>query len=139
MGNATCKQGDQIRLMSLHEQIWQNFEHMIRDANAPELHLHKPFTTKQEFLVQCFHNYTVHNPTLKLTNLGHVILKTMYDCWSTDLPDNWTWSAQAIIHMHKKMIYPYFWDRRRFYVYHSEIGLEFELVNRDWLAWIKWE
>ncbi len=125
--------------MNMHDQIWSQFEQMVQAPDAPELRLDAPFTSQSEFLHKCFHNYTQVNKSLKLTPLGHVILKTMYDCWSIDLPEDWSWSAYTIIHMHKKMRMPYYWDRKRFYVYHSEIGLEFELVNRDWRAWIRWD
>jgi hypothetical protein len=94
---------------------------------------------KPAFLRACFWNYSEHRKSLRLTPIGHTVLKKMYECWRLPLqPEDLTVlnRGHILLQLHNNMKAPYYWDSRNFYVYHSEHALEYELVSQDFSAWI---
>jgi len=123
--------------MHMHEQIHAHFLELCAqgDSTVGAEHVHD----MADFCKICFQNYTPQNHSLKLTALGHTIMQKMYECWSMDLDENALCvlnKGQTLLLLHKKMKAPYYWNNRKFFVYHSEHALEYEMVSRDFTAWI---
>lgn len=123
----------------MFQKIWQDYQ--LLTAQAPDLPGVEIQTNSEvAFLRSCFHNYTPQNAHLRLTPQGHVILKNMYEYWQFQLTDTDLHMLQQgkwLLHLQNHMKAPYYWDRRHFYVYHSEHALEYQLVSQDFSAWLR--
>ena len=121
----------------MHEQIHAHFLQLCAEGDSTNgletVH------DVNSFCRNCFQNYTRQYPSLKLTPIGHTIMQKMYECWKLTLEvDHFILlkKGSTLLLLHNKMKAPYYWDNRNFYVYHSEHALEYEMVSRDFSAWI---
>lgn len=125
-------------MTQLHEQIHLHVLQMCAEgATVPQLNEDLQFAN---FCRSCFQNYTVQNPSLRLTSVGHTIMRTMYEYWKLPLePEDIILlnKGATLLRLNMHMKAPYYWDPRNFYVYHSEHALEYELVSQDFSAWIR--
>ena len=126
-------------MMQVHEQIHAHFMQLC--AEDPEFtHAFESAPDLITFCKMCFHNYSVTSAPLRLTSVGHTILKHMYEYWQwqiTDADRSLLNRGITLISLHKVMKAPYYWDSRSFYVYHSEHALEYQLVSQDFSAWLR--
>lgn len=127
-------------MTSVHDQIHTHFVQLNDQPDINQINVFEKVHDKPYFLKTCFLNYTPTHPTLRLTAIGHTILKRMYECWSWNLSSSdldHLNRGHSLVQLHNKMVAPYYWDRMNFYVYHSESAMEYELVSRDFPAWIR--
>lgn len=121
----------------MHEQIHTHFLQLCTEGYSAvgqeiEHDVHN-------FCKNCFQNYTHVNRSLKLTPIGHTIMNKMYECWKMTLSVDdliLLRKGATLLLLHNKMKAPYYWDSKSFYVYHSEHALEYEMVSRDFSAWV---
>ena len=127
--------------MSLvHDQIWASFKETLA-ASPDKWDLTNVTVQDQDsFCRAMFQNYTPHHQSLRLTNLGLRVVSTLYQCWKVELPENWMEiinKGSTLLAFHQKLHTPYHWDRKWFYVFHSEIAFELQMVSNDFVAWTK--
>jgi len=123
----------------VHDQIHAHFVELCAQSDTQIMPTLADVHDKPAFLRACFHNYSEHHASLRLTPVGHTILKLMYECWRLPIqPEHLTIlnRGNILLQLHKHMKAPYYWDSRNFYVYHSEHALEYELVSQDFSAWV---
>ena len=121
----------------MHEQIHAHFLQLCAEGDST-LGLETAHDV-HSFCQICFQNYTRQYPSLKLTPIGHTIMQKLYECWKLTLEVDHIIllnKGSTLLLLHNQMKAPYYWDRRNFYVYHSEHALEYEMVSRDFSAWI---
>ena len=127
-------------MTSVHDKIHAQFVHMCEQSDWGFVHTFTNVHDKPYFLKTCFLNCTGSHVSLRLTAIGHTILKHMYECWSwpiQQLDRDMLNRGYTLVQLHNKMQGPYYWDARHFYVYHSEHAMEYEMVSRDFCSWIK--
>jgi hypothetical protein len=125
-------------MTNTHDQIHAHFVEMCEKSDF--VHTFPNVHDKSYFLKTCFLNYTPHHLSLRLTSIGHTILKHMYECWSWPVLEQdrmWLLRGYTLVQLHHKMLAPYYWDSKTFYVYHSEHAMEYEMVSRDFCSWLK--
>ena len=125
-------------IMMAHEQIYAHYQQFSTETSE-DLGIEKGLTFLC-FCHTCFWNYTPQYKTLRLTLLGNTLLQKMYESWhftldAEDLP--LLSQGKILLHLHKTFTSPYAWDRKKFYVYHSEPALMYEMVSRDFPAWLR--
>lgn len=127
-------------MTTVHDQIHAQFVHMCEQPDPDFVHTFMDVHDKHYFLKTCFLNCAGSHMGLRLTGIGHTILKHMYECWSWPIPEadrpllN---RGYTLVQLHTKMQAPYYWDNKHFYVYHSEHAMEYEMVSRDFSSWLR--
>lgn len=79
-----------------------------------------------------------NNHTLRLTYVGFKVLSKLYQYWACDLPQNWfnmTSQGQTLLHLHKNLHMPYYWDDKKFYVFCQITAFEIQVMGLE--NWIK--
>lgn len=121
----------------LHDHIHADFVKMCKETIV--LHTFPDIHDREHFLKSCFLNYHTNNPSLRLTTMGNEYLKQMYDHakWELSMSDvDLLKIGHTIIKIHRRIKAPYYWNQRYFYMYSTENAMEYELVARDFEAWI---
>lgn len=128
--------------MTLHQQIYQDFVEQLKntkDDNYPlTMHLGMSGISYTDFCKYVFHNYVETKPSFKLTKIGFVILRKMYQCWDFKLKDSDILlfsTGKFTIFLHKKLKLPYYYDSHQFVVFGSEIALELQMASGDIQLW----
>jgi len=127
-------------MSSVHDEIHAQFVNMCEQTGCNIIHTFPNVHDKTYFLKTCFLNCTGSHMSLRLTSIGHNILKKMYECWSWPLQKEdhvLLDRGYTLVQLHNKMQAPYYWDFKHFYVYYSEYAMEYEMVSRDFRSWLK--
>lgn len=124
---------------SLHEHIWSEFKATL-DASPNKWDLTNiAVQDLDSFCRVMFQNYTDQYHSLRLTNVGFRVVSTLYQCWKIELPNDWSEiinRGSTLLAFHQKLKVPYYWDRKWFYVFHSEVAMEFLMVDNSFVNWI---
>lgn len=126
-------------MSAIHDQIWCSFRETLAASPQKWDLEHASVKDLDGFCRSMFQTYTAHHHSLRLTNLGFRVISTLYQCWKVELPENWPDiinKGSTLLAFHQKIHSPYHWDRKWFYVFHSEIAFELQMVSNDFVAWI---
>lgn len=125
----------------MHDLIYQRFLTTVQQ-HPPDDEVVKQLVIDQtRFNRRVFRNWAPTHASLRLTPLGHTIMTKLYQTWQIDIKSQRTLFEQAhtLLHLHNKIKTPYFLGHSHLHVYSSELALEFEMVSRDVVAWLKLE
>ena len=123
--------------MKIHSVIFERWQGKPDVVDAEVL----PNTASfEQFCKMTFVNWTPHYPSLRCTVLGFALLKKLYQTWAIPLPPDWPQlvnQGTILLKINSRCRVPYYWDKHRFYVFHSETAMELEMAGRDITVWAK--
>jgi hypothetical protein len=129
-------------LTQTHQRIFDDFSTKLQGTDSVFSTTHGAMSTLEyeDFCRYMFQNWTLSQPSFRLTNIGYVILSRMYQCWRFGLdktPPGEFATARTQVFLRRHVPSPHYWDHRWFYLFDNELAMELEMAQGDFKLWME--